>query len=76
MSLKTFSVTAHWDAEAEVFYSESDIPGLVVETNTLDEFIYLVNSLTPELLANNMPGFKGPYRITLVGRREFVLTAA
>jgi Glu-tRNA(Gln) amidotransferase subunit E-like FAD-binding protein len=74
--LKTFQVTAHWDPEAEVFYSETDVPGLVVETETLDEFIELVNHFTPELLADNMPEFKGPYRLTIEARREFLKAVA
>jgi hypothetical protein len=73
---KTFHVTAQWDPEAEVFYSETDVPGLVVETKTLDEFIDLVNHFTPDLLADNMPEFKGPYRIMIEARREFVKAAA
>jgi hypothetical protein len=75
-ALKTFHVTAHWDADAEVFYSETDVPGLVVETATLDEFIDLVNHFTPELLAANMPDFKGTYRIAVEARREFVKAVA
>jgi hypothetical protein len=75
-SPKTFHVMAHWDAEAEVFYSETDVPGLVVETETLDAFIELVNRFTPELLADNMPEFKGPYRIMVEARREFLKAVA
>jgi hypothetical protein len=75
-ALKTFHVTAHWDPEAEVFYSETDVPGLVVETETLDEFIDLVNHFTSELLADNMPEFKGPYRLMIEARREFVKAVA
>jgi hypothetical protein len=74
--LKTFHVTALWDADAEVFQSQSDVPGLVVETGTLDEFIELVNRFTPDLLAANMPEFKGSYRISIEARREFVKAVA
>jgi hypothetical protein len=68
-ALTTFQVTAHWDPEANVFYSNSDVPGLVVETGTLDEFIDFVNHFTPELLAANMPEFKGSCRIAIEARR-------
>jgi hypothetical protein len=48
----------------------------VVETETLDAFIELVNRFTPELLADNMPEFKGPYRIMVEARREFLKAVA
>jgi hypothetical protein len=38
MSKRTFSVRAVWDPEARVYYSESDIFGLHIETKSLDEF--------------------------------------
>ena len=48
-----FHVVARWDAEARVFYSESDVPGLVVEADTFDEFVDLVQHFVPELLKEN-----------------------
>ena len=36
---KSFMVTANWDQNAQVFTSQSDIPGLVVEAETFEEFI-------------------------------------
>jgi hypothetical protein len=44
---KSFTVTAFWDAEAEVFTTESDIPGLVVEAAMFEELVELVRSLAP-----------------------------
>ncbi|MEO7027361.1 MAG: DUF1902 domain-containing protein [Caulobacteraceae bacterium] len=44
---------AIWDEEAAVWISESDIPGLVIETETLGEFEALVGHLAPEMLAIN-----------------------
>jgi Domain of unknown function (DUF1902) len=38
MTKRTFSVRAVWDPEAKVYYSESDIFGLHIETKSLDEF--------------------------------------
>jgi hypothetical protein len=38
MTKRTFSVRAVWDPEARVYYSESDIFGLHIETKSLDEF--------------------------------------
>lgn len=71
-----FRVIARWDAEASVFYSESDVPGLVVEAETFDEFVDLVNSLAPELLAENCPDIPGPHRISVETRRDLVLAVA
>jgi len=48
-----YFVKAHWDTEASVWVSESDIPGLVIETETLAEFEHLMMRLAPEMLAAN-----------------------
>lgn len=50
---KSYYVAAAWDAEASVWVSESNIPGLVVEADTLGEFETLVLALAPEMLAEN-----------------------
>jgi hypothetical protein len=42
-----------WDAEAGVWYSESDIPGLVIEADDLEEFERVMNEIAPELLVEN-----------------------
>lgn len=52
MTIK-FHVSADWDAEARVWVSTSNIPGLVVEADTLPEFVELVQALAPDLLADN-----------------------
>ena len=49
----SFYVRAIWDPEAEVWVSESDIPGLVIEAETLAEFEGLMTELAPEMLAIN-----------------------
>jgi hypothetical protein len=49
----TYYVKALWDPEASVWTSESDIPGLVIEANTLTEFETLIWQLAPEMLAEN-----------------------
>jgi predicted RNA binding protein YcfA (HicA-like mRNA interferase family) len=54
MALATIpTVTAVWDEEAAVFYSQSDIPGLVIEAGTLDEFRALVRELSPVVMREN-----------------------
>ena len=49
----TYYVKAVWDPEASVWTSESDIPGLVIEANTLIKFEMLARELAPEMLAAN-----------------------
>jgi hypothetical protein len=48
-----YHVQADWDAEARVWVSTSNIPGLVVEADTLPAFVELVQALAPDLLADN-----------------------
>ena len=48
-----YEVKAVWDAEAEVFYSESDIEGLHIEAATLDEFEAIMLDVAPELIMVN-----------------------
>lgn len=50
---ETYYITGAWDAEAGVWVSESNIPGLVVEADTLGEFEALVLALAPDMLAEN-----------------------
>lgn len=49
----TFRVKAVWDAEAGVFYSESDIEGLHIEAATVDEFESVMLEVAPELIMVN-----------------------
>jgi Domain of unknown function (DUF1902) len=49
----SYHVQADWDAEARVWTSTSNIPGLVVEAPTLPQFVELVQALAPDLLADN-----------------------
>lgn len=72
---KTYHVQAIWDAEARVWVSSSDIPGLVIETATFAEFEQLVRELTPELLAEN-EGVQGLVRVELEARAGFDLAVA
>ena len=49
----SFFVQAILDEEAGVYISNSDITGLHVEANTLDEFVEIVKDIAPDLLAAN-----------------------
>ena len=55
----SFHVVALRDAEAPMPTSQSDIPGLVVEADTFEEFVALVEDLAPEVIATNLPLKKG-----------------
>lgn len=53
MAAKMYTVKAVWDEEAHVFYSESDIIGLHVEAETLDEFQEIMHEVVGELIVAN-----------------------
>ncbi|MBE7217431.1 MAG: DUF1902 domain-containing protein [Caulobacteraceae bacterium] len=71
----TYYVKALWDADANVWVSQSDIPGLVIEADTLGEFEALIGQLAPELLAANVGSQSGAvsYVFTAESRRELQL---
>jgi hypothetical protein len=50
---RSFFVRAIWDDEAKVYYSETDIFGLNIETKTLDEFEEVMNALALEMIMDN-----------------------
>lgn len=71
----TFKVIATWDPEAQVFTSQSDIPGLVVEAESFDEFLFIVEDLAPDVIAANLPEAKGPYTIYIETSRALAIVA-
>jgi Domain of unknown function (DUF1902) len=70
-----FYVKAIWDPEAAVWYSESNIVGLVLETATLGEFENLARHFAPELLAENL-GIHGPVPVRFEAAGGFDVIAA
>lgn len=75
--MKTYEVRAHWDAEAGVWWAESDdVPGLVAEAETLEQLVAELRLLVPELLKLNEG--RRPDRIPLrvVADRTEELSAA
>ncbi len=68
-----FKVTATWDEDARVFTSVSDIPGLVVEAATFEEFVELVEALAPDVLQANMPDAKRPYHFNIESHRALAV---
>ena len=71
--VQTFKVSAIWDSEAKVFTSQSDIPGLVIEADTFEEFVSLVEDLAPEVLAVNLPQAKRPYHFDIQSHRTLAV---
>jgi hypothetical protein len=71
----TYHVQATWDPEAKVWVSSSDVPGLVVEAETLAEFEQLVRDLVPELVAEGGIPSAGA-RVELTSSRTFALEDA
>ncbi len=53
MIRRSYTVRAKWDAEAGVYYSDSDIIGLHVEAKTLDEFEDIIFDVASELVIAN-----------------------
>lgn len=53
MSKRIFNVTARWDDEAKVFYSDSDIIGLHIEAKTIEEFEDVMMDVAPGLVIAN-----------------------
>ena len=70
---KTFTVIATWDADARVFTSQSDIPGLVVEADTFEELVELVEALAPEVIEANVPDARRPYKVNVETHRELAV---
>ncbi|MDR0905271.1 MAG: DUF1902 domain-containing protein [Oscillospiraceae bacterium] len=52
--MSEYNVTLSWDTEADVWVATSeDIPGLVLESGSLDALIERVRNAVPELLTLN-----------------------
>lgn len=53
MAKRMFNITALWDDEAKVFYSESDIIGLHIEAATIEAFEEVMMDVAPGLVVSN-----------------------
>lgn len=73
---QAYYVAALWDPEASVWVSDSNIPGLVIEADTLAEFEQLMVELAPEMLAanENIHNAMVPVEFRAEQRREFAVT--
>lgn len=70
-----YFVKAIWDAQASVWTSQSDIPGLVIEADTLAEFEAIMMVLAPEMLAENegVRDARVPLNFLVEDRRELAV---
>ena len=50
---RAFTVKAVWDEETRVFCSESDIQGLHIEAETIEEFEEVMRDVIGELIVAN-----------------------
>ncbi len=63
-------VHAFWDEEAGVWVAESEqVPGLVTEADTVELLAAKLESLIPELLELNAPGYSNPRPVSLTAER-------
>lgn len=53
MAKRMYNVTALWDDEAKVFYSDSDIIGLHIEAATIEAFEEVMMDVAPGLVMSN-----------------------
>jgi hypothetical protein len=72
---QSYYVAAIWDAEASVWFSQSNIPGLVIEADTVAEFEKLMDRLAPEMLAinENIHNERVPVEFRFTETREFAV---
>ena len=68
-----YHVQASWDPEAAVWYvSETDVPGLATEAETLEQLSEKLRVMIPELLAANGPrrSVSSTISFELIGHRQ------
>lgn len=70
---QSYYVKASWDPEASVWISETDIPGLVIEAETLAEFEAAMVELAPEMLAANQSLENVRVSMDFTAQREFAV---
>ena len=51
--MSSFSITAIWDEDTQVYYSESDIVGLHIEAQTIEEFVAEAKMHAPDMILRN-----------------------
>ena len=68
--MDNFKIRAHWDAEARVWWAESDdVPGLVAEAGTHEELVADLRLIVPELLELSVPHRTGAITLHIISDR-------
>jgi predicted RNase H-like HicB family nuclease len=63
--METYHIMAHWDAEAKVWWAESnDVKGLVAEAETVEGLLDDLRHVVPELLHLNQQ-IASPQSVTI-----------
>ncbi len=66
-----YEIRATWDADAGVWWAESDdVPGLVAESATVEGLVEDLRHLVPELLRLNGISASGPAMFRLKAERQ------
>ena len=55
---QSYYVRAVWDEDAGVYFSETNVPGLNIEAETLHGFIEIAEELAPQMLEANVPEWR------------------
>lgn len=68
-----FEIRAHWDADASVWWADSDqIIGLVAEAPTVELLVEELRGIVPEIMALNSQGTGGPINLRVVATRDLI----
>ena len=70
---RPYFIRAIWDAEAKVFYSDTNVPGLVVEAENLSDFVAFAEELLPDMLRANIGGSVSAGRHLVSGAFEIAV---
>jgi hypothetical protein len=71
MHTKRYTVTCHWDEEAQVwFVADTDVPGLATEADTIEDMERKLLAMIPELLSLNRVGHAQSVPFELIARKQ------
>jgi len=78
MNPSRYTVTCHWDEEAQVwFVADSNVPGLATEAATVEELERKLLVMVPELLGlNSSADSRGDVPFELIARKSELAKSA
>ena len=69
-------IMLHWDSESDRWYTKTDdVPGMSLESGSLDALIEKVRLIAPDMLEMNCQ-YVGPIHFTFVAEKEETIRAA